>query len=427
MRQNCIKLRVLLIFAFSILLIVPLFSQETGLKKQAMAKFRQGDYVKAIELLEEAKIKAPKDAEIYYYLGYFSHYLAYDYRPLIGYNVDYSDNVLRYLLKAVELNPHFGNAYYFIGAEYGARAIGALQNEDKHRYKTAYRMAFKYEAFPLWLLEYGRNILNSCDKNAVLFVGGDAEFNPSQYLQVVEHFRTDVTVIPIALLDRPWYVETLCKGVAGVLKKAPLGFTHEQILNMHPYKWDTLTITIPISDALKNELQLSPAATMKWNILPDLKSDRGPRLSAGRAVLANIVETNKWQRPICFSLGCHPYFLAGLDDYFQLYGVVNRLLPVKTKNSIYRISPRRVEKILSDVRNIKDFYDVKSHDMPRVSNILLNYYVVLYRLAAHYKEQNQKGKIKKIVIYIKKYLSPDIFPGGRELMKRIVEIGDMHF
>ena len=161
---------------------------------------------------------------------------------------------------------------------------------------------------------------------------------------------------------------------------------------------------------------------MKWKILRDLNSGRGTRLSPGKAVLANMIETNRWQRPICFSLGCHPPFLAGLDSYFQLYGLVNRLLPVKTTNSILQISPQKVEQILLNPQNVKDFADVQLHDMPRVSNILFNYYIALYRLAMHYKEQNQLAKVEKIADYMKTHFSEDIFPRGRGLMQKMGEL-----
>ena len=40
--------------------------------------------------LKKALYESSNDAEIYYYLGWFNHYRAYDSRPLKGY--DYSDS-----------------------------------------------------------------------------------------------------------------------------------------------------------------------------------------------------------------------------------------------------------------------------------------------------------------------------------------------
>jgi len=385
------------LFSFS-----SLCGQETNLKENALSAFRKGDYKNAIELLEQAKNNDPNDAEIFYYLGYFSHYLAYDSRPLIGYDENHSDRVLQYLNKAIELNPQFGDAYYFIGAEYGARAIQALQRDDEKKYISSYQTAYAKGAFPGWLIEYAKNTLKSCDENAILFTGGDAEFNPIQFLRLVENYRKDVTVIPIALLNRPWYVRKLRNGFGNILPKAPISFSNEQILDMHPYKWDTLTIEIPISKEMKNELTLRQNAKMRWKLEPDLKSERRTYLSPDRAVLANIIETNNWERPIYFSLGCNPLTLAGLAEYFQLDGFVNKLLPIETKDTKHEINPDKIEKILLVASNIKNLRDVEDHDMPRVSNILLNYYSVIFKLANYYSKQNQTEKVEEILDFLKR-------------------------
>ena len=55
------------------------------LKEQALEEFKNENYPKSIELLKKAEKETPDDPEVYYYLGYFCHYLAYDSRPLKGY------------------------------------------------------------------------------------------------------------------------------------------------------------------------------------------------------------------------------------------------------------------------------------------------------------------------------------------------------
>ena len=396
-----------------------LHGQQADLKNEALAAFRKADYKTAIDLLKQAKDKDPDNAELYYYLGYFSHYLAYDSRPLIGYDESYSDKVLQYLNKAIELDTDLGDAYYFIGAEYGARAIQALQEGNENTYISAYQSAFIKKAFPKWLIEYADNILKSCDEQAILFVGGDAEFNPIQYLQTVKNYRKDVTVIPLGLLDRPWYVKRLAHGLKNILSKAPISLSDKQIFDMHPYKWDTLTIEIPINQQMKQELSLGALTKMKWTLAPDLRSGNRTYLNPGKAVLANIVETNHWERPIYFSLGCHPRFSAGLDEYLMLDGFVNKLLPIKTKDTEFAINPDKIERILLVAANFKNLSDVEYHNMPRVSNILLNYYQVLYKLAQYYHQNNQNQKIRDIVSFIKTNMTINALPNKEKIITSI--------
>jgi uncharacterized protein HemY len=48
------------------------FGQEKPLKEQALEEFKSEHYDQAIALLEQAAKETPKDAEIFYYLGWFS-------------------------------------------------------------------------------------------------------------------------------------------------------------------------------------------------------------------------------------------------------------------------------------------------------------------------------------------------------------------
>src|ERR1035437_3053209 len=94
--------------AFILLLIIlssPLFAQVNTLKEKALDEFKKEHYNEAIGFLEQAVKESPNDAEIYYYLGFFNHYRAYDSRPLLGYDISYSQKIFEYLDKAIALNP----------------------------------------------------------------------------------------------------------------------------------------------------------------------------------------------------------------------------------------------------------------------------------------------------------------------------------
>ncbi len=102
-----------------ILLIVALFvssiiGQNRTSKDEAIEAYKSADYKRAIEILKEIESKGTTDPEIYYLLGFYSHYLAYDSRPLIGYGSKYSNKVVYYLEKTIELNPNYKNTYYLL-------------------------------------------------------------------------------------------------------------------------------------------------------------------------------------------------------------------------------------------------------------------------------------------------------------------------
>lgn len=238
-------------------------AQGVKLKQQALDTFKKENYPHAIELLERAVAETPDDAELYYYLGFFNHYLANDSRPLQGYDYRHSEKIFNYQRKALALNPNYGNAKYFYGAECSANAFKAMQNYDLKKMKYFYKDAFNVGAYPPWLLEFGRNLLNSCEKDAIFFAGGNADFDVCAYLQLHEGFRNDVTVIPIGNIDRPWYVKFLKNGLKDGIRPITIDITDEQIMDIHPYKWKSVTVKIPISSALRKKYNLEQL-NMEW-------------------------------------------------------------------------------------------------------------------------------------------------------------------
>ncbi|MFR3489567.1 MAG: tetratricopeptide repeat protein [Alistipes ihumii] len=205
-----------LLFALSFFLLAfrsP--AQVRGLKEQALESFRRERYDEAVALMERAAEADPTDAESWYYLGFFNHYRAYDSRPLKGYDLSYSERVFSYLDRALELDPSLGDARYFYGAECSANAFHAMRERDLERLRHFYEKAFLKGAYPPWLLELGRNMLDGCDRDAILFAGGNGDFDVCSYLQLHEGYRRDVSVLPVGYTDRPWYAGYLRDGSKG--------------------------------------------------------------------------------------------------------------------------------------------------------------------------------------------------------------------
>lgn len=73
-----------------------------------------------------------------------------------------------------------------------------------------------------WHFAY--NILNSCEKDAILFVSGDNETFPLWYLQECEQIREDVRIINLSFLNTDWYIDQIqrqTKGTSGIKISIP--------------------------------------------------------------------------------------------------------------------------------------------------------------------------------------------------------------
>jgi hypothetical protein len=73
--------------------------------------------------------------------------------------------------------------------------------------------------------EYAWNMLAGLDRNAIIFTNGDNDTFPIWYLQEVENFRRDVTVLNLSLVNLPWYVKQMRQRDPDL----PLAYTDPQI------------------------------------------------------------------------------------------------------------------------------------------------------------------------------------------------------
>lgn len=390
------------------LLIVVSASSQNSLKEKALEQFKNEHYHEAIATLQEALKSSPNDAEIYYYIGFFKHYIGSDSRLYAGYTQEYSDEILEYLNKAIELNPDYGDARYFYGAECATRSFVGMQNRDLASMKYYMTKAYDKGAFPKWLIEFGKNILNSCEPNSILFTAGDGDFNVCHYLQVIENFRNDITIMPIGNLDRPWYIQYIKDGLDGATPKVNISLSNNQIMQIRPFKWKTTPIKIKISDKDKTLYNLPTDFDMVWNVAPDYTSTRmhskiegeeeQPRtyLSPQRGMLLEIVENNTSQRPIYFTNFSIPTFYGGLENYFQDCGLVSKLVPVETKDTPYSIDYTAYEKLFQD-KNFVDFYTIKPDIIPRIYKVAyMNYIFLSEALAQHYKKERNTKALKNL-------------------------------
>jgi hypothetical protein len=207
--------------------------------------------------------------------------------------------------------------------------------------------------------DFSYNLLQSCPKDAILFCAGDNDTFPLWYLQDAEEIRRDVRIVNLSLINTDWYPLQMKNDTPYGAKKVPMTLTDDQIVEIARrqfYEWgksQKIEILVPnevYSNFIKEEKEtpkefkslitlskMDNLDTIPDKITIDVNSTfsyQDPRgqahygLRAQDIFMLNIIQTNNWERPICFYVGVPQSMRIGIDNYLRMEGLVYRLTPL---------------------------------------------------------------------------------------------------
>jgi tetratricopeptide (TPR) repeat protein len=234
----------------------------------------------------------------------------------------------------------------------------ATQNWDDHD------RSGKYTAIAM-----AKNYLDSCDQNGILFTIGDNDTFPLWYAQEIEGYRTDVKIVCTSLLMTDWYIDQM-KMKTYKSDGLPISFNHQQYVadnrdviifnkkvdsrwdlkdfiefgkredtlsqvemesghRLHFFPTNKVRFQVNKNNVIANKI-VNPS--LNDSIVPFIDIDiKGGALYKNRLIMLDILNNNKWKRPIYFSpgsFGDDDYLW--MKDYLQMDGMVYKLVPIKT-------------------------------------------------------------------------------------------------
>jgi tetratricopeptide (TPR) repeat protein len=136
--------------------------------------------------------------------------------------------------------------------------------------------------------DYGFNVLAGLEPNSIIFTYGDNDTYPLWYIQNVEHYRTDVRVANLSLLNTDWYIKQLRDREP----KVPITLSDDELSRLQP---------IALKDggiAWKNDL-----------------------------LVQHIIQATDWKRPIYFAKTVAQENWRPYAQYLESQGLAMRLVP----------------------------------------------------------------------------------------------------
>lgn len=220
-------------------------------------------------------------------------------------------------------------------------------------------------------IDFAKNYLNSCPKNAILFTNGDNDTYPLWYAQNVENYRTDVRVVNYSLLGASEYANGLRQQA---YESAPIKFTftpeqyisgtrdyirfnaNKRFSQTEPNELLTvmqfLASDNPNDQVFDGEKNVNYLPTKKFKMTLDIQKwidnkwidpndtvNRvnevvfdlpGNALYKNGLLLLDIIANNVNERPICFTTTTGADVYMNMMEYFELRGLIYRLVPYKT-------------------------------------------------------------------------------------------------
>jgi hypothetical protein len=299
------------------------------------------------------------------------------------------------------------NALY-ISAGVGLLAplLMAYENWDDHTRKGR------------WIdIDFAYNMLNSCEKNAVIFTGGDNDTFPLWYLQEVEGVRTDVRVVNLELFISDWYIEQIGRK-ANESEPLPISMNKNDYAGekFNFYDYTSQKLNFPVNKAalvkngtLSESEALMAQDTFQWDLKARSNSYIFRKDSALISLVRNIAKDN-WVRPVYFANTLGSSAFLGLDNYLQLEGLAHRVLPIKktaeTVNDMYhgRLHQEKMYENLLKKFKYRGLNDIKTNLDDHARDVIVgNYRNSFFRLTNTYAET--------VELYTKPYTRIDTVEG----------------
>jgi tetratricopeptide (TPR) repeat protein len=402
---------------YFVILISFIFLQSCSTEKWDSLRTKTEDalnkknYSEALDYLETALSSEPQNAEIHYYMGQTYRLMLFaDGFFINNVNMPYASKSSEQFRKVTEISPRYTgkkfvvDPYSKIQSIWGSVAMTYLYRNNPDSAKWAFKHGQEEGGYYPSMLEYNKNIMASCKKNAILFTNGDNDTFPMWFLQLVDNYRRDITVVNLSLLNVSWYIKQLKNSYPFGGNNLFMTLTDAEIDSLRPVRWQEKMVEIPAAqDPLNKE------GKIEWLVKPTYE-DKAIRVQD--SMIIEILKSNNWNRPVYFSTTVYDGNKIGLEKYLTLEGLV-----YKVNSHEEKINPEKLYSNLTEVYTYDGVNDNHLRNVDEVLQLYQNYRQSFLELISFYDDAGRKNKAKEMLDFMDKKLPEDKVPYTQNELK----------
>ena len=317
--------------------------------------------------------------------------------------------------------------------------------------------------------DFGRNYLESCDENGVIFCNGDNDTFPLWYAQEVEGIRPDLQVCNTSYLQADWYINQM-KRQHYDAAPLPISWGMEQyggdkrgIAYIVPSVLDSISVRTALDFVASDnpEYKQIPGVASGIDYLPTdrlyLKYDPEKLIREGKLypsdtayitepvmhfdfrgknylgkqelIILDMLDINAFERPMYYAITVGESEHVKMTDNMRLTGMALQVLPFRTKGTAAEIDTKRM------YRNVTERFCWGGADVPGVymdennRNMCQTYRSQVFgKLAQALIEEGDAAKAKEILALSEKAIRADVVPHGSSsllLLDCYYKVGDV--